>query len=261
MKKFTLLLTALIAVSMITVAQIKMYLHLEDGTRVEYIASRVDSITFDSQIVEPDDSDKPEEKPGANAHEYVDLGLPSGTKWATCNVGADYPEDYGDYFAWGETEPKEEYDLSTYKWHEGSYYTHTKYCTSSTYGKVDNKTTLDLADDAANANWGGNWRMPTKTEQDELRTECTWTWTTQNGVKGYIVTSKSNGNSIFLPAAGYRDFSDLWDAGFNGYYSSSSLYKDDSGGACRLYFESSYVSSGSYSLRRRGWSVRPVLAE
>jgi uncharacterized repeat protein (TIGR02543 family) len=199
----------------------------------------------------------------ANGHDYVDLGLPSGTKWATCNVGADFPEDYGDYFAWGETEPKEEYDLSTYKWHEGSYYTHTKYCTSSTYGKVDNKTTLDLADDAANANWGGNWRMPTKTEQDELinTNYTTWTWTTQNGVKGYIVTSKSNGNSIFLPAAGYRDFSDLWDEGFNGYYSSSSLYTDNSGGACRLYFESSYVSSGSYSLRRRGWSVRPVLAE
>ena len=197
----------------------------------------------------------------ANGHDYVDLGLPSGTLWATCNVGASKPEEFGDYFAWGETEPKEEYNLSTYKWCEGSYYTHTKYCTSSTYGKVDNKTTLDLADDAANANWGGSWRMPTEAEQDELRTECTWTWTTQNGVKGYEVTSKSNGNSIFLPAAGYRDFSDMYDAGFNGYYWSSSLYTDDSGGACRLYFDSSDVSSGSYGRRRRGVSVRPVLAE
>ena len=252
----------MLCVAYIALAQLKLYVYQNDGSRTEFVASTVDSIAF-STITDspdlPDDPIKPVDP--TNGHEYVDLGLPSGTKWATCNVGADYPEDYGDYFAWGETEPKEEYDLSTYKWHEGSYYTHTKYCTSSTYGKVDNKTTLDLADDAANANWGGDWRMPTKTEQDELRTECTWTWTTQNGVKGYIVTSKSNGNSIFLPAAGYRDFSDLWDAGFNGYYSSSSLYTDDSGGACRLYFESSYVSSGSYSLRRRGWSVRPVLAK
>jgi hypothetical protein len=133
-------------------------------------------------------------------HEYVDLGL--SVKWATCNVGATKPEEYGDYFAWGETTPKDAYDWSTYKWCNGGPSTQTKYCTNSSYGTVDNKTTLDLSDDAACANWGGSWRMPTRAEQDELRNNCTWTWTTQNGVNGYKVTG-TNGNSIFLPAAGY----------------------------------------------------------
>ncbi|MBR5532185.1 MAG: T9SS C-terminal target domain-containing protein, partial [Bacteroidales bacterium] len=130
-------------------------------------------------------------------NEYVDLGLPSGIKWATCNVGANSPEDYGDYFAWGETEPKDYYDWSTYKYCNGSYDIMTKYFTDSDYGTVDNKTTLELTDDAAHVNWGGNWRMPTKAEQDELRNtdNCTWEWTTLNGVEGYKVISKKNGNS------------------------------------------------------------------
>ncbi|MCQ2319676.1 MAG: hypothetical protein MJZ90_12290 [Bacteroidales bacterium] len=102
------------------------------------------------------------------AHEYVDLGLPSGLLWATCNVGADSPEDYGDYFAWGETETKSDYDWDTYKWCNGSYNTLTKYNTKSSYGTVDNKTTLELSDDAARANWGGSWRMPTEAEFQEL---------------------------------------------------------------------------------------------
>ena len=109
-----------------------------------------------------------------NGHDWVDLGLPSGLKWAVCNVGADSPEGYGFYFAWGETETKSRYSWNTYKWCNGSYYTQTKYCTNSSYGTVDNKTTLDLSDDAARANWGGSWRMPTKAEQDELRNNCTW---------------------------------------------------------------------------------------
>ena len=103
-----------------------------------------------------------------NGHEYVDLGLPSRIKWATCNVGATTPEEYGDYFAWGETEPKDNYDWSTYKWCNESNATMTKYCTDSSYGTVDNKTVLELEDDAAYVNWGGNWRMPTKAELDEL---------------------------------------------------------------------------------------------
>ena len=163
--------------------------------------------------------------PQTGNHEYVDLGL--SVKWATCNVGATKPEEYGDYFAWGETQPKSNYDWSTYKYCNGSYKTLTKYNNSSSYGTVDNKTTLDLSDDAARANWGGSWRMPTRAEQDELRNNCTWTWTTQNGVNGYKVTSKSNGNSIFLPAAGYRDDSSLNNAGSTGYYWSSSLYTDN----------------------------------
>ena len=200
----------------------------------------------------------------ADGHEWVDLGLPSGTKWATCNVGADSPEEYGDCFAWGETVPKAIYVWSTYKWCNGSSTTQTKYCTSSAYGIVDNKTTLDLADDAANANWGGSWRIPTKAEQDELRNTnyTTWTWTTQNGVSGRKVTSKVNGNSIFLPAAGYYEGSDRKFSGSTGSYLSSSLNTNDSSCAYNRGFVSDYVYSNNSSYYRCiGMSVRPVLAE
>ena len=192
-----------------------------------------------------------------NGHEYVDLGL--SVKWATCNVGATTPEGYGDYFAWGETTPKTTYDWSTYKYCNGDKYSMTKYCTDSYYGTVDNKTTLELTDDAARVNWGGSWRMPTRAEQDELRdtNNCTWTWTTQNGVKGYKVTSKKNGNSIFLPAAGYRLDSDLYVAGSYGYYWSSSLYTSYSNIAYYVYFHSDYVDRYS-NIRCYGQSVRPV---
>ena len=192
---------------------------------------------------------------GENDHEYVDLGL--SVKWATCNVGANKPEEYGDYFAWGETEPKSTYDWSTYKWSNGDNANLTKYCYDSWYGIVDNKTVLDLSDDAARANWGGSWRMPTKAEQDELRENCTWTWTTQNGVNGYKVTSKKNGNSIFLPAAGCRNDSSLNYAGSNGDYRSSSLYTLAPDFACGLYFGSGYVGWG-ISYRFVGFTVRPV---
>lgn len=188
-------------------------------------------------------------------HEYVDLGL--SVKWATCNVGANKPEDYGDYFAWGETKPKSTYNWSTHKWCRGSYDTQTKYNTKSSHGTVDNKTQLELSDDAARANWGGSWRMPTKAEQDELLYKCTWTWTTQNGVKGYKVTSKRNGNSIFLPAAGYRDDSSLVDAGSKGLYWSSSLRTEFPCFAYYLDFDSSYVVLFKYD-RSYGQSVRPV---
>jgi hypothetical protein len=227
------------------------------------VASTVDSIAFSTITDGPDQPDDPI-KPvdPTNGHEWVDLGLPNGTKWATCNVGAESPEDYGDYFAWGETEPKDYYDWSTYKWYNGSYDTQTKYCTDSYYGTVDNKTTLDLSDDAAYVNWGSSWRMPTKAEQDELRNTnyTTWAWTTQNGVKGYKVTSKVNGNSIFLPAAGYRYDSDLDGAGSDGYYWSSSLYTLSSARAFYLGFDSDDVYCYGNG-RRDGQSVRPVLAE
>ena len=190
--------------------------------------------------------------------EYVDLGL--SVKWADRNVGASKPEEYGDYFAWGETEPKSTYSWSTYKWCNGSETTLTKYCTNSSYGTVDNKTTLDLSDDAARVNWGGSWRMPTQAEQDELREQCTWTWTTQNGVNGYKVTSKSNGNSIFLPAAGYRYSSTPHGAGSNGGYWSSSLYTGSPDYAYGLRFFSDRVV-GYYNNRLNGFSVRPVYGE
>ncbi len=134
-------------------------------------------------------------------HEYVDLGLPSGTLWATCNVGASAPEQYGDYFAWGETEPKEVYNWETYKWCNGSDDTFTKYCTNSEYGKVDGKTVLDPQDDAAFVNWGLGWRMPTEAQIYELSSYCSSTRTEVNGVKGRLITGR-NGNSIFLPGSG-----------------------------------------------------------
>ena len=188
--------------------------------------------------------------------EAVDLGLPSGLKWATCNVGATKPEEYGDYYAWGETEEKDNYDWSTYKWCNGSSSTMTKYCTNSKYGTVDNKTVLDPEDDVAHVKWGGCWRMPTQAEQDELFNKCTRTWTTKNGVKGYRVTGP-NGNSIFLPAAGRRYGWSLGDKGSYGYYWSSSLGASGSYDTYSLSF--SYVYYGwKCDHRYYGFSVRPV---
>lgn len=203
----------------------------------------------------------------------VDLGLTSGLKWATCNVGASAPEEYGDYFAWGETEPyyedgyaqsgspvwksgKTGYNWASYKWCNGSYSTQTKYCTNSSYGTVDNNTELDPEDDAAAVNWGGSWRMPTDAEWTELRTGCTWTWTTQDGVNGRLVTGP-NGNSIFLPAAGYRYNAYLNNAGSYGFYWSSSLSTGRPGLAYGVDFDSGNVNRSS-SGRYDGFSVRPV---
>ena len=197
-----------------------------------------------------------------NDYAYVDLGLPSGTLWATMNVGADSPEEYGDYFAWGETEPKNNYNWDTYKWYNYNNDIITKYCTSSDYGTVDNKIILELADDAANANWGGDWRMPTMDELEELLDEenCTWRWMEQGGVYGYRVTSKINHNSIFLPAAGYVIDSNLYGVGSYSYYWGSSLatYSYYSNLASHLYFSNLYVEV-ELEERDTGRSVRPVL--
>ena len=186
----------------------------------------------------------------------VDLGLPSGLKWASCNVGATSPEEYGGYYAWGEVEEKSNYSWSTYKWCNGSYDTQTKYCTSSSCGTVDNKTTLDPEDDVAHVQWGGNWRMPTKTEQDELRSECSWFWTSVNGVNGYQVTGP-NGNSLFLPVAGCRYGEDVILRGANGFWSAT-LYSYN-GGLSAYYLD---FGDGYYdwlgSDRDIGFAVRPV---
>ena len=171
-----------------------------------------------------------------NGHEWVDLGLPSGTRWATCNVGASTPTAYGNYYAWGETTTKETYSSSTY-----------------TYS--DNPTTLPSSADAATANWGKGWRMPTKSEIEELRDKCTWTWMS----KGYKVTGP-NGNGIFLPAAGGRGGSEFYfdgSYGYYGYYWSSSLYSDGTDYAWYLGFY-----SGNYGVkgnnRYYGLTVRAV---
>ena len=197
-------------------------------------------------------------KPGVDGHEYVDLGL--SVKWATCNVGANKPEEYGDYFAWGETAPKEYYDWSTYKYCNGSGFTFTKYCNDSSCGYngfTDNKTILDPEDDAATANWGGAWRMPTKAELDELCNSCTWTWIDQNGVFGSKVVGK-NGNSIFLPCAGY-----VYDGSSDlrmGEYWSSTLHIYPYY-AYIVYFLGSITGQSSYAFRNEGRSIRPVYGE
>ena len=190
--------------------------------------------------------------------EYVDLGLPSGTLWATRNVGATNPEDYGDYFAWGETEPKDVYDWSTYEWCNGTDRTLTKYCAKSYYGTVDDKTELDPEDDAAYVNMGPSWRMPTKEQQDELKSSCTWTWTTRNGVKGTLFTGP-NGNTLFLPATGYRGESSIYQAGKSDNYWSRTLYSNTPSYAYYLNYNmgSCYTS---YRNRSYGYSVRAVRA-
>lgn len=173
----------------------------------------------------------------ANGHEYVDLGLPSGLKWATCNVGATSPEDFGDYFAWGDTKTK-----SNYNW--------------------DNRNPEEIGDisgnpkyDAARANWGGDWRMPEYKEFIELIDNCIGKETTQNGVKGFKLTSKTNGNSIFFPAAGYCQGTKIYNIGSWGYYWSSTPYNDNF--IKRISF-GNYPSRGT-SEYRYGQNIRPVI--
>ena len=221
----------------------KLKLYLSDKQVVEYCVEKVDSLVFDALDV----------------YEFVDLGLPSGTLWATCNVGANSPEEYGDYFAWGETEPKTDYSWSTYKYCEGSDDSMTKYCTESFFGTVDNKTELEPSDDAATVNWGSNWQMPSLGQVEEL-TCGNYTniiWTTLNGVYGKKITSMSNGNSIFLPAAGYRFDTALENTDIGGEYLSRSVNTSYSSCSHSIWFDSIKTIRGSFP-RYYGRSVRPV---
>ena len=219
-----------------------------------------------------------------NGYNYVDLGLPSGTLWATCNVGAQSPSEYGDYFAWGEVEPKENYSWNTYKYGSDSDQL-TKYCNKSDNGKegyVDMKKVLDMEDDVAHVNFGGQWTIPTKTQQEELRSECYWVLTdSYNGsnVKGYIVYKAKSSSvkgkigcgelisseyslsdaHIFLPNAGYY-YEDNFIT-YSGGYWSSSLAADPSD-AWSVVLSSSCeigVSYGGILGRSCGYSVRPVI--
>lgn len=189
-------------------------------------------------------------------HDWVDLGLPSGLKWATCNVGAAVPEDCGDYFAWGETTTKSLYAWKTYKWGDILTSVLRKYNTKSKLGTVDNKIVLDSYDDAAQQNWGSTWRMPTSKEFDELKANCIEEWAIQNGQKGLRFTSKINGNTVFFPAAG-EIVTTAEEIGRYGVYWSSSLSKENPERAESLIFSSasSEVEDGN---RFPGNSIRPV---
>ena len=189
-----------------------------------------------------------------NGHEWVDLGL--SVCWATTNVGASKPGNYGNYYAWGETTTKSEYNWSTYKHCKGSRNSMTKYYTQSDYGTVDNKTVLDAFDDVAHVKWGGNWRMPTYEELEELKEKCKWTWEKINNHQGYKVTGP-NGNSIFLPAAGCRLDSSLNYGGSYGDYWSRTLSESYPANAWFLGFNSSDIGTNSLN-RSNGRSVRPV---
>lgn len=193
--------------------------------------------------------------------DYVDLGLPSGTLWATCNVGANAPEEYGDYFAWGETEPKSLYDWSTYKYCHGDRNSMTKYCNMPDYGYngfTDELTLLEANDDAATVNWGNEWCMPTADQWRELYNFTTTLWSIQNEVQGLLFMA-NNGNSLFLPAAGHYAEVGLCLAGINGVYGSNQLYTDDpSDNRCIQIGESNIYYGNEMTLRSNGLSVRAV---
>ena len=193
--------------------------------------------------------------------EAIDLGLPSGTKWASCNVGATKPEEFGGYYAWGEIVEKNNYSWATYKWCSGSNVTINKYCYQTVYGRIDNKTILDPEDDVANIILGPKWRMPTKEEQDELRNFCDWEWTSYNGVSGMMVKSKKNNNFIFLPAAGYIMGTYPSVVKEYGYYQSASLDLEFSDDSYYFFFNSNghfWQDFSSTVGRDVGFSVRPV---
>jgi len=200
-------------------------------------------------IILGDDAHAPDE------HEWVDLGLPSGTLWATCNVGANAPEEFGHQFAWGETAPKETYNWYTYKWCEDGLL--TKYCNNSSDGTVDNKIELDPEDDAAYVNWGPSWRMPTVEQLVELYSNCTQQWTELNGVKGILVTGP-NGNTMFLPAAGFNWGDNNTGEGTSGDIWSRELYTNICDFAYRLMFHYEGWRAPSTGTRSFGSTVRAV---
>jgi len=197
-----------------------------------------------------------------NGHDYVDLGLPRGTLWATCNVGTDNPEGYGDRFAWGETQPQAAYTDSNYIYSNGSDTQLTKYCTKSEFGFngfTDNLKTLQSSDDTATVNWGEGWRTPTINEWIELVTKCSHSWTTRNGVNGCLFTAK-NSNSIFLPVRGIIEDDKPTIEEDAGNYWSSSLNKGLPFYAKGLQFIISFNDCDIYNdfSRCAGFSVRPV---
>lgn len=193
-------------------------------------------------------------------HKAVDLGL--SVKWATCNVGADKPMEYGSYFAWGEVNTKKIYDWKTYAHCSGDAKKLTRYCLLPAYGDVDGKNELGSADDAATANWGAEWRIPTMNEFSELMKKCQVKWMSnyrQSGIPGYKITAK-NGNFIFLPAAGFYRIQKAEEVGVRGYYATTTLHDKANDNAYSVILDAKRLE-GSFDNRCFGLSVRPVTAK
>lgn len=253
MRKFILTLTTLCIALLMQAQEVNtMYIYHSNGNIEEIPIAEIDSITFTKPITNTPD-DEPTISFGTG--EAIDLGL--SVKWASCNVGATSPEECGGYYAWGETEEKIDYTWDTYKYCNDSNYQITKYCTNSSYGTVDNKTTLDLKDDVAHVKWGGNWRMPTREELEELFS-CDINWVVYNGVYGYKITGP-NGNSIFLPLTGYRSGTEILKQDTHGIYRSKTV-ANRSNCAYRLRFDNRSYDFNLWDFAERclGLTVRPV---
>ena len=226
-----------------------------DGTKVYFKASEVVSVGVYGYGEGPDDA--------SDIHEYVDLGLPSGTLWATMNVGASKPEERGDYFAWGETKPKDVYTESNYKYYDMSFNTITKYCTRSADGSIDNKTELEMSDDAATVNWGINWETPSEEQFRELirSGNTTISWTKLNDVEGCLIVSNKNGNRIFLPGTGYYKNGTIYPSYYGAYWANSLSIGSANIYARDFYFYIKNDINISSEFRHNGLSVRPVRAQ
>ncbi|MBR3871788.1 MAG: InlB B-repeat-containing protein [Paludibacteraceae bacterium] len=255
MKKLFTLFTLVALFASATMAQIKLYVHQNDGSYTEFVAATVDSITFSEQELIVD---------YANGYQYVDMGLPSGLLWATCNVGAKTSTEFGDYFAWGETETKESYTNKTYKWYEDSdEIVEIKYSDlfkADASGNI--RTLLELVDDAANVKLGGNWRMPTREEFEELLhpANTDLCLVSKNDVKGYLVVSKKNGNTLFLPAAGFK-LADEVTGVEDEYYYWTSEHAEEGLGVANVV-GNFYGSLDVRQFNRPiGCTIRPVLAK
>jgi len=239
MKKL-LVLSLLIVAGQVAAWGQTVNIRMKDGSVLEYDASGVDYVYFTAKG-----------STGLNGHEAVDLGLPSGLKWATCNVGATKPEEAGGFFAWGEAAEKEDYSWAAYKWCNGSKTNLTKYNSIST---------LETEDDAAYVLWGGTWRMPTVAEATELIMECSKSVVTQNGVKGAVFTGP-NGNSIFLPAPGCKSYENNWEGLHGLYWLNSTDNNNWNGDPAANYFEvdCQTVKFVTYRAPRCwGFTIRPV---
>ena len=250
MKKLIPFILLLLSISHIAFAQLKLYVYENNGETTEFIASNVDSIAFTAPGTYPVDPNSDD-----YIEEFIDLGL--SVRWAPCNIGANRPERYGDYFAWGETSIKSNYNISNYIWFDIDSGTIIKYCTDDGVGTLDYNIILDVSDDAARVNWGNGWRIPTMEEFNELIDNCDINWTKLNNVGGCKFTSKINGKSIFLPASGYMASSDS-SVGELGYYWTATLDVKDPSRAMQFMFNYKEHQLNS-TARFFGQPIRPVI--